>query len=867
MRNYLLAPKRNLGRLACLMVLAAALLACGLPQAASAETGIGTGLGASTEPEISLTPSTTKPYTLCPPGGVMIECNIVIEPPAVATPSGYRPPSGGPLLEGGGFEGGWDAENLQSAYKIPTSGGSGETVALVDAYGYSDAESDLKEYRKVNKLSACEKENGCFKKVNEKGEEANYPTEGGTLEKDWSVEQALDVDMVSAACPSCKILLVEATTQNLTDTAASVEEAARLSATEISNSYGYPESAYCPEKTGCSEYRAAYDHPGTPVTVSAGDSGYDNDDGPTPGSPNWPAVSPNVIAVGGTELEKAVNSRGWKEKVWPDSGSGCSRYDPKPSWQTDKGCTKRTDNDVAAVATHISVYNTPGTPAEKEHEHWLNVAGTSVSSPLIAGIEAHATKATKALGADAFYKKPSMLFHISEGSNGECGTAESETWYLCHATKEGYSGPTGWGTPDGVFESTAPVAATGLATKITNTEATLNGIVNPNGTATKYYFEYGTTESYGTRTAEVSVGSGTSNVEESKTITGLAAETTYHFRLVATNSSETTDGIDQVFATAGKPSVTTKAATNVGKSEATLNGVVNPDSLETKYDFEYGTTISYGSKTAEASAGSGTSNVEVSKAITDLEPGMTYHFRIVASNSDGATYGSDQTFTTSSEGPLYRIAGARLTASESKEIKTKTRYSYTLHSGLEWTITCQTQAFATGAKLLGSSGANSGAGEATIEFSGCSVEGNGKGTECSKVSEPLVSKPLKAELVYQGAERTGKLGIDFTPVTEHLFMEIKFPKGCKTEAMKVAGSTDATIYSGEKAVEVGKEPAETTAENVLTWPPLEAYPVWSEEGGKLVKAEPEMTGAGAIFTISGSSTLELEGGSAWGVFT
>ncbi len=456
---------RQTSRLACLMILTAALLVCVLPQAARAESGLSAGLGtntelgASAEPEISLTPSTTKPYTLCPPGGRMIvECNIAIEPPAVATPSGYRAADGGPILGGGGLEGGWDAENIESAYKIPTTGGSGETVALVDAYGYADAEKDLNKYREEYKLdyksgeTACTKANGCFKKVNQEGKEEKYPAEGGGLETEWSLEQGLDVDMVSAACPSCKVLLVEANTQSSANTAASVEEAAKLGADEISNSYGYAENneiaEACPSKKGCKEYLAAYKQ-SVPVTVSAGDSGYE--DGV--GALSWPASSPNVIAVGGTELTKVEKpkegERGWTEVVWPGSGSGCSLYESAPTWQepVSKACGKdRTDNDVAAVATHVTMYNTL-------YGGWINVRGTSVSSPLISGVEAHATSATKKLAADAFYKKPSMLFHISEGSNGTC-TPPAEDEYLCHGTKEGYNGPTGMGTPDGVFTST-----------------------------------------------------------------------------------------------------------------------------------------------------------------------------------------------------------------------------------------------------------------------------------------------------------------------------------------------------------------------------------------------------------------------------
>ena len=370
----------------------------------------------------------------------MIECNVIVDPPAVRTPSGaYRAPSGGPLYEGGGEKGGFDPKDLQSAYKIPTTGGASSTVAIIDAYGYGSAESDLAKYRSKYGLGECTKSSGCFKKVNEKGEEKTYPAEGGGLEVEWSLESALDMDMVSAACPKCKILLVEATTQNPADTAASVEEAAKLGATAISNSYGYPENneTWCPAKKGCAEYLSAYDQSSIPVTVSSGDRGYDNGEG----APNWPATSPNVIAVGGTTLKKAENTRGWTETAWSLSGSGCSLYESKPAWQTDTGCTKRTDNDVAAVAdpeTPVSVYNTPYASG------WINVGGTSASAPLIAGMEGQAEKAVRSLGAEIFYDQPNEEFDVTSGSNGSCGGS-----YLCTA-KTGYDGPTGMGAPDGI---------------------------------------------------------------------------------------------------------------------------------------------------------------------------------------------------------------------------------------------------------------------------------------------------------------------------------------------------------------------------------------------------------------------------------
>ena len=412
----------------------AAVLLCTIPaQSAGASAPPGHGLG------YSLTPSKTTPYTPCPPGGRMIECNIIIDPPAVKTPAGFKLPGGGPLLEGGGELGGYDPADLQAAYRTPATGGTGETVAVVEAYGYAAAESDLAKYREKYGLSACTTANGCFKKVNQKGEEKNYPAESGETEKDWSLESALDVDMVSAACPGCHITVVEATTQEAKDTAASAEEAAKLGATEISNSYGYPENneTLCPAKKGCAEYLSDYNHAGVPVTVSSGDSGYD--DGV--GAPSWPATSPNVIAVGGTALNKASNTRGWSETVWNASGSGCSLYETKPTWQIDAGCAKRTDNDVSAVAspsTPVSVYNTPVGAG------WVNVGGTSASAPLVAAIEAHADSTTRSAGAEVFYQHPGVLFDITAGSNGSCTHA-----YECTG-EVGYDGPTGWGTPNGV---------------------------------------------------------------------------------------------------------------------------------------------------------------------------------------------------------------------------------------------------------------------------------------------------------------------------------------------------------------------------------------------------------------------------------
>ncbi|HET8566935.1 MAG TPA: hypothetical protein VFL77_10730 [Solirubrobacterales bacterium] len=189
-----------------------------------------------------------------------------------------------------------------------------------------------------------------------------------------------------------------------------------------------------------------------------------------------------------------------------------------------------------------------------------------------------------------------------------------------------------------------PVVTTEAATGATTTGATLHGSVNPEGVETKYYFEYGPTASYGSVTPETSAGSGLNEVPVKAVLSGLLESSTYHFRVVATSSLGTFKGSDLTFSTIGHPTVETKPVTGLGQSEATLNGIVNPRGLETKYFFEYGKTTAYGSKTAEVGIGAGTANLEESAVLVGLEPSVTYHYRVVASNANGVTKGVDEEF-------------------------------------------------------------------------------------------------------------------------------------------------------------------------------------------------------------------------------
>ena len=209
--------------------------------------------------------------------------------------------------------------------------------------------------------------------------------------------------------------------------------------------------------------------------------------------------------------------------------------------------------------------------------------------------------------------------------------------------------------PDETFETllgTPPTVETGLPSSVTQTSATLSATVNPNGGEVgKCEFEYGETTSYG-KTAPCSFlpGSGTSAVEVTAAISGLSANTTYHYRISATNPSGTSKGSDETTKTllGNAPTVVTKAASSVTQTSATLSATVNPNGGEVgKCEFEYGETTSYGiSAPCSFLPGSGTSAVEVTAAISGLSANTTYHYRISATNPSGTSKGSDETTKT-----------------------------------------------------------------------------------------------------------------------------------------------------------------------------------------------------------------------------
>ncbi|MDI5970855.1 hypothetical protein POF50_016145 [Streptomyces sp. SL13] len=331
--------------------------------------------------------------------------------------------------------GGYGPSNLQSAYNLAAAAaakGAGETVAVVDAYNDPNANSDLSVYRAQFGLPACTVANGCFKVVSQTGSTTALPPNAPSSD-DWTGEESLDVDMVSAICPNCHIDLVEANSTSYTDLGTAMNQAVTQGAKFVSNSYGGSESS-----AETSYDSAYYDHPGVAVTVSSGDGGY---------GVEYPAASPYVTSVGGTSLSAASNARGWTESAWSTAsyegaGSGCSAYEAKPAWQTDTGCGRRTVADVSAdadPATGVAVYD-----SFNGEGGWNVYGGTSVASPIIASVYALAGNPAAGTNPASYpYAHTANLYDVTSGATASCSPA-----YLCTAGP-GYDGPTGLGTPNG----------------------------------------------------------------------------------------------------------------------------------------------------------------------------------------------------------------------------------------------------------------------------------------------------------------------------------------------------------------------------------------------------------------------------------
>lgn len=410
---------------------ALALVAVAIAPLLPAGTAQAVGAGSTTTPAASAPASPAAPLPATSPvktrdacGSAVVgkaRCLAKVRTDSAAAPRQVRTAAGTLTVPSG-----YGPADLRAAYQLPTTGAN-SLVAVAIAFDVPNAEADLATYRATFGLPPCTTANGCFRKVNQNGDPAPLPDP----DSGWALEGSLDLQMVSAGCPTCRILLVTATTNGFADLATATRTANRLGATVISHSYGGTEWG------GMWSYASAYKLPGSVSVASSGDYGFQ--------PALMPAVLPSVVAVGGTSLFRAGNARGWTEDVWSGAGSSCSAYVAKPAFQSDPNCQMRTVSDVSAVAdpaTGVAVYDSYPNPFGLP-PGWMVVGGTSASAPLIAGMIGLKGNGATYRPAQA-YKKPWAFYDVVGGSNGFCGGD-----YLCTGLK-GYDAPSGLGSPKGL---------------------------------------------------------------------------------------------------------------------------------------------------------------------------------------------------------------------------------------------------------------------------------------------------------------------------------------------------------------------------------------------------------------------------------
>jgi hypothetical protein len=497
---------------------------------------------------------------------------------------------------------GYGPGDFHTAYALPTTSATPQTIAMVDAYDDPTIESDLGVYNSTFGLPSCTTANGCFSKVNQSGVEGSYPK----ADSGWALEISLDVETVHAICQNCHILLVEATSNSFANLAAAVDTAAALGADEISNSYGGGE--YPGEVT-----ETAYDHPGIAITASAGDNG---------SGAEYPAASSDVVSVGGTTLQLGPSSSYGSESVWSGSGSGCSAYVSVPSWQTADahwgatGCgTKRGIADVAADAdpsTGASVYDTT---KDQGQSGWFQVGGTSLSAPLVASVYALAGGGGADFPAADLYAhqsdSPTSLHDVTTGSNGNCGTT------MCNGAT-GYDGPTGVGTPNGV------AAFTGGGVDTTAPQTTIES--GPTGTTNDPTPSFGFSSNEAGAGFQCRVDSAAFSSCASPFTTASLAEGPHSFEVRAIDAAQNVDP------TPAQRSFSVD--TTAPQSEASSLATTESASISVAY--------------VASDAGSGLSSVELwakppgaaafAKTATEVTPAGTGSFAYTAAAGPGAYY-------------------------------------------------------------------------------------------------------------------------------------------------------------------------------------------------------------------------------------
>ena len=368
---------------------------------------------------------------------------------------------------------GFGPADLQSAYGLASaakSKGSNALIAVVDAYDTPQAERDLAVYRDKYGLPPCTTANHCFRKVNQNGKTGPLPPAPPPGFEGWQLETALDLEMVSANCPKCNVLLVESNDDFMNNLGPAVNAAATFEPAAISNSYVSQESPTDTGPVADGGLLAYYVHPNVAVVAGNGDFSYmttplwDGSEWIVPGA-LIPAAFPSVVAVGGTELSQDRSAaRGWTETVWGATGSGCSAFEPMPPWQrAEPNCVgsfsdghghtwtfpSRVYGDVAYAADNVAEYDSSGVYGPPG---WHVLAGTSIGSPAIAAIyglvgygpDGKDNSDEGSFPAQKLYASRRSLFDVTSGFNGTCPAA-----YLCNAGP-GYDGPSGNGSPNGL---------------------------------------------------------------------------------------------------------------------------------------------------------------------------------------------------------------------------------------------------------------------------------------------------------------------------------------------------------------------------------------------------------------------------------
>ena len=596
--------------------------------------------------------------------------------PTVAIPAAAAPPQPG------------TPAYLQQAYDLAylsQTAGSGATIGIVDAYDDPNAEADMSAYRSEFGLTPCTTANGCFTKLDQTGGQ-NYPATNLA----WRIEISLDLDAVSAVCPRCHIVLVEASTSKPADLAAAQATAGTFPGVSvISDSWAVALSSNTDVQNF--ENYGPYTFRGVTTVAASGDDGYLG-----ASTNDYPAALTNVAAAGGTTLIPASGSglqspRGFDESAWSGAGSGCDLSVTKPAWETDvASCSGRSYSDLSADAdplTAMQVY-------DSADNGWLVVGGTSEASPMIAAY--YALVGSAARGPSWAYAHSALLNDPTTGSNsGANGSCVKPILYICNAGT-GYDGPTGVGSISGAVTPGAPgIGGPGpngsYTQSVTADTAQLQGGVYPNGSDTTYWWDYGTTTSYGQQSPAKDIGAGTAPLAVADTLTGLQESTTYHYRLVAENSFGSQYGYDYTLTTAAAATTTTgqnqgtgttptppatppatnpvttpplstpptTGSTNAGSAApaltglrvasasattATISSAVSTGGAATTYTLQFGTTRALGRSSRGALAASATGLVST---LGNLAPGRTYYVRAVVSNARGSSTSPTIRFRTS----------------------------------------------------------------------------------------------------------------------------------------------------------------------------------------------------------------------------